>query len=282
MALSRCQRICQAMGTRFEVLLAGDDEEHLEAVAVAAVEEILRLEGLLSRFDPRSEIARVNRFAGIRPVRVDRELFALLEKCEQARQLTEGYFNVTRGAGLLLELDAEASTVRFNREYVTIDPGGIGKGYALDCVREILLRFGVTRALLNGGTSSLLALDPASDDTGGWPIDLRHPLKPEAEAVARVSLRQRALSCSAARHHEQSQSDIVNPLTGQPLDVNAACVVLAASATDAEIFSTALLAMGRRQATCYLERQPHSDLTAGWIEAAQFTWIVEQAPLSIN
>lgn len=281
MALSRCQRSCQAMGTRFEVLLAGDDEEHLEAVAVAAVDEILRIESVLSRFDPRSEIARINRLAGIRPVRVDRELFAFLEKCEQARELTEGYFDVTRGAGSLLELDAEASTVRFSREDVTIDPGGIGKGYALDCVREILLRFGVTRALLNGGTSSVLAL-AAHDDIGGWPIDLRHPLNPEAEPVARVNLRQRALSCSAARHHEQSQSDIVNPLTRQPLDGNDACVVLAASAAEAEIFSTALLAMGRRQATCYLEQQPHSDLMAGWIEADQFTWIVEQAPLSIN
>lgn len=282
MTPSRYQRSCQAMGTRFEVLLAGDDEEHLEAVAVAAVEEILRIEGVLSRFDPRSEIARINRLAGIGPVRVDRELFALLEMCEQARQLTEGYFDVTRGAGLLLELDAGNSMVRFNGEDVTIDPGGIGKGYALDCVREILLRFGVTCALLNGGTSSLLALNPASDDAGGWPIDLRHPLKPEAEAVARVNLRQRALSCSAARHREQSQSDIVNPLTGQPLDGDAACVVLAASATEAEIFSTALLAMGRRQAACYLERQAHSDVAVGWIEAGQFTWTVEQAPLSIN
>lgn len=273
------------MGTRFEVFLGGDDEEHLEAVAVAAVDEILRLDGLLSRFDQRSEIARVNREAGNRPVRMDGELFALLERCEQARGLTEGYFDVTRTGGSPLELDAEASTVRFQRADVAIDLGGIGKGYALDCVREILLRFGVACALLNGGTSSVLALGTPSDDAGdadGWPIDLRHPLAPEAEAVARVRLKQRALSCSAARHHDQPQSDIINPLTGRPLNEDAACIVLAASATEAEIFSTALLAMGRRQTMGYLERRPHPDLMVGWIEAGYFTWIVEQDGILIH
>lgn len=273
------------MGTRFDVLLAGDDEEHLEAVAVAAVEEILRIESVLSRFDPRSEIARINRLASIQPVLVDRELFALLERCEQARQETEGYFDMTRGGGLL-ELDAKAQAVSFNREDVIIDLGGIGKGYALDCVREILSRFGVARALLNGGTSSVLALDGPSDDANGWRIDLRHPLMPEAEAVARVNLQQCALSCSAARHHGQLQSDIVNPLTGQPLDGDAACVVLAASATEAEIFSTALLAMGRQQAAWYLAHRPHAELmaelTVGWIEAGQYTWISDKLTESIT
>ncbi|MDQ3258182.1 MAG: FAD:protein FMN transferase [Acidobacteriota bacterium] len=267
------------MGTRFEAFLCGDDAEHLEAVAVAVLEEITRLDGLLSRFNPRSEIARVNRGAGHAPVRVDREVFALLERCEQARRLTEGYFDVTaspdrdaseQGA---LQLDAETCTVRFTHPDVTIDLGGIGKGYALDCGREIMLRFGVNRGLLHGGTSSVLALGtPAVDDE--WLIDVRHPLMPDAAPVTSVKLMNQAFSCSAVRHPGQPQSDIVNPWTGELLDGNATCGVLTASATDAEVFSTALLAMGRERATHFLARKLDSDLSVGWFEPnVGFIWI---------
>lgn len=270
-ALFDCRRSCEAMGTRFEAVLAGDDAEHLDAVAVAVLEEIVRLDGALSRFDPRSEIARINREASDHPVRVDREVFALLDRCEQARRVTEGYFDVTRESGETpaLLLDAEACTVRLARPGVAIDLGGIGKGYALDRGREILLQYGVTRALLHGGTSSVLALGKPRDK-GGWPVDIRHPPAP----ATRVELVDRAFSCSAIRHPDQTQSDVVNPLTGETLAGNAACVALSTSATEAEFFSTALLAMGREQAMRYLRQHTYTDLSVGWIDSgAGFAWI---------
>lgn len=255
------QRSCEAMGTRFEIFLRGADEQHLEDVAIAALEEIIRLDGVLSQFDPRSEIARVNREAAKKTVRVDRELFALLEACEQARHRMNGYFDVTQGGGW--ELDAANCTVRLATAEAQIDLGGVGKGYALDRGREILRRFQVADALLQGGTSSVLAV-------GGkiWPIDLRHPTIPDVIA-ARIELVNRGLSCSAVRHAEQESSDVVNPLTGAPLVGDAACVVLAASAAEAEIYSTALLAMGRETAEQYLANR---DVTVGWIDA-DFSWL---------
>lgn len=257
-----CQRSCEAMGTRFEVFLYGDDAEHLEAVAVAICDEILRLDGALSRFDPRSEISRVNREAGQqangKSVRVDREIFALLERCEQARQQTAGYFDVTAvSGGQGMELDVELCTVRFTRHDAAIDLGAIGKGYALDCGRELLVRFGLDCALLNGGTSSVLAIG------GPFALDVRHPLAPEV-IVQRIELTNRALSCSAVRHPAQQRSDVINPLTGAPLDGDSACVVLAANAVDAEIYSTALLAMGRERAGWYLEKMACADLQVEW------------------
>lgn len=247
------------MGTRFDVFLLGADEQHLEAVAVAVQEEILRLDGALSRFDPRSEIARVNREAGKAAVRVDRELFTLLETCEQGRLATNGFFDVTQGGGW--ELDAAACTVRLATGGVQIDLGGVGKGYALDRGREILQRFQVPNALLQGGTSSVLAVGDEA-----WPIDLRHATKPDV-IVARIELANRGLSCSAVRHAEQESSDIVNPLTGASLVGDAACVVLAASAAEAEIFSTALLAMGELQAKDYLRANPDLNLEVHWLNA---------------
>lgn len=250
------------MGTRFEVMLRGDDEQHLEAVAVAVCEEIQRLDGGLSRFNPSSEIARLNREAKTKAVRVDREIFALLECCEHAREKTDGYFDVTAlsgGNGLVLE--PERCVVRFTRANVAIDLGAVGKGYVLDCGREMLERFGVTSALLQGGTSSVLAIGDNE-----WPIDVRHPLKPDV-VVQRLTLKDCGFSCSAARHPDQSESDVVNPHSGESLSGDEACVVLAESATEAEIFSTALLAMGRERAWQYLQGTQAFELNR-WIECA--------------
>jgi thiamine biosynthesis lipoprotein len=268
-------RSMTAMGTRFEMWLCGQDAGHLEAVANTVCEEIVRLDGLLSRFDSRSEIARINREAGRKPARVDREVFALLARCEQARDLTEGYFDVMLRADIspALALDPESSTARFTRPDLTIDLGGVGKGYALDCCRELLSRFGVTDALLSGGSSSVLALGSAPG-RNGWPVDTRHPSQNGATPVARLELIDRALSCSAVRRPHQGQSDLVNPLTGETLGGDAACVALAASATDAEILSTALLAMGRERAARYLEQTRFPDAQAGWIEPeAGLAWL---------
>lgn len=250
------QRSCEAMATRFDVILRGDDEQHLEAVAVAICEEIQRLDAQLSRFDQRSEIARLNREAIAKFVRVDRELFALLERCERAREVTNGYFDVTQCAALRLE--AATNAVHLANPEAAIDLGAIGKGYALDCGREILLRYGVTSGLLQGGTSSILAV---GEDA--WPIAVRHPLQPE-RLVAQLTLTHRGFSCSAVRHVEQAQSDVLNPHTGATIVGNDACYILAASATEAEIYSTALLAMGRDAATSFSGKQT---LEIGWITA---------------
>jgi FAD:protein FMN transferase len=250
------------MGTCFEVFLRGDDELHLEAVAVAVSEEVRRLDAVLSRFNPSSEIARLNREAGQRPVRVDREVFALLARCERARELTNGYFDVTAatgGKGLLL--NAQSCTVQFTHPAVALDLGAVGKGYALDCGGEILARFGVASGLVQGGTSSVLA-----QGAGAWPIELRHPWQPEAAPLERVLLSNCGFSCSASRHPTQAQSDIINPWFGQALDGDDACVVLAATATEAEIYSTALLAMGKQKALQYLNQHIASVLSVTWIE----------------
>lgn len=253
------QRSCAAMGTRFEVFLRGADEQHLEAVAVAVCEEIQRLDETLSRFHPGSEIARINRTAGSRAVRVEREVFALLERCEQARQQTHGYFNVAAATGgAALELDAAVCTVRFTETATQLDLGAIGKGYALDCGFEILTRFGIEAALLNGGTSSVRALG------GPWPVALRHPWRTD-DVAEQLTLTNQALSCSATRHPDQTTSDVLNPLTGAPLTGAAACVVYAANATDAEIFSTALLAMGQTQANAFLAHCAERAWQVNWL-----------------
>jgi len=139
--------------------------------------------------------------------------------------------------------------------------------------RSVIIAAPIIAVMFILGTSSVLAVG-APTGKSGWPVAVRHPLTPDAAPVAHVELADRSLSCSAARHPGQRQSDVVNPLTGRLLDGDAACVTLAANATDAEIFSTALLAMGREEVKRYLERAPRPGLVAGWFEPeVGFTWI---------
>ena len=76
--------------------------------------------------------------------------------CERERLRTQGFFDIALGSPL--RLDEAARTVRFSEPGTLIDLGGVGKGYALDRAGELLRRFGVECALLNAGTSSLLAV----------------------------------------------------------------------------------------------------------------------------
>jgi thiamine biosynthesis lipoprotein len=257
-----------AMATLFEVVLIGDDEEHLAAVAEAALDEIARLERLLSRFDPRSEVSRINREAIHGEVLIDREVFELLERCAEAMTRTDCYFDITVPKDCEFKISAmsdnQKRTIRFFDTDFSLDFGALGKGYALDRAAEIVRSFGVDRALLHGGTSSILALGNGPNEKP-WPIGIRNPTAADdAVEIAQICLIDRGYSCSAVFSADQTVSDIVDPHTGVPLTEQAACVVIAATALNAEILSTALLTMGMAQARAYTEKVTPG-VSVGWI-----------------
>lgn len=258
----RIQRSRAAMATVFEVLLVGDDVEHLAATAEAALDEIQRIARRFNRHDPQSEVARINRAAAAGPVQVDHELAWLLALGQSAFDLTSGAFDLAcgRGAGAPpgswreVRFDPSARTIAFTSERPQLDFGAIGKGYALDRAAELVREQGITIGLLHGGTSSVLALESDSSAAAGWPIELADPWS-AAAAIGSVALRQQALSCSfvfpSAQEHA---SDLIDPRTGDVLAAQAGCVALASSATEAEILSTAVLCLGASAARDWLRR----------------------------
>jgi thiamine biosynthesis lipoprotein len=267
------------MGSLFEAVLLGSDDEHLDAVASAVRDEVERVERLLSRFDPRSELSRLNREAARGAVRVDRDLFDLLDACKVWWMHSEGFFDITCSASQPSEdgssatmadamLDPDASAVRFTRPGIQLDLGGVGKGYALDCAADILSAFSVDRFFLHGGTSSALA-HGGGPDGQPWRLGVRDPWSDQpGDELCQVELVRRASSCSAIVGPGRSESDIVVPATGRPLIGQAACLALANLATEAEILSTALLAMGKPRAADYIERSGAAGVAVAWIERA--------------
>lgn len=188
----------QAMATRFELLLHGDDPVRLRAAGDEALAAIARIERQLSFYRVDSEVAAINTHAWREPVRVSPEVFRLLDTCAHLTRATGGAFDVTIGplmrawrfveahGGLpapgeleaalavtgmaLVRLDPDAGTVRFERAGAAVDLGSAGKGYAVDVAIDVLREAGVTSALLRGGagTVHVIGTPPGAD---AWPVE---------------------------------------------------------------------------------------------------------------
>jgi thiamine biosynthesis lipoprotein len=269
----------EAMATRFELIVEGEDPGRLYAAGEEALAVITRLEARLSAFQPHSDISWINGRAGERPVKVEPRLFALLQRCVALSAATDGAFDITVGplmqawnlsGGLRCEpgvapdvpssdavaaarsrvgsehlhFDPDASTIRFARPGMRIDLGAAGKGYAIDEAIASLRANGVPGALLHGGTSSVHAL--------GRPIDgevWNVAWSPPGGRGRLFPLRDGALSVSAA-HGKAFTRDgrlyghVIDPSTGWPSDGAVSAVVTGPGSLECDALSTALLVLG--------------------------------------
>ena len=194
----------EAMATRFEMVLHGENPISLQAAGEEALEEIDWVEAQLSVYQPDSQINRANHLAAAGPVQIEPTIFALLQRCKTLSQWTQGAFDITLGplircwgfmgeTGLVptdesiqkarklvgmhhVHLDCKRFTIQFDREGVMLDLGSIGKGYALERAKEILEANGVRSALLHGGTSTVATIGtPPNQDA--WKIAIAMPRK---------------------------------------------------------------------------------------------------------
>lgn len=202
----------EAMHTVFEVYASHPDERYAAQAAQAAFALVDRLEGDLSRFRSNSDITRVNQLTAGESARVGEAALECLLIARHLYDVTDGAFDVAIGTGLpSLEIDADDFLIRATAGGVRVDLGGIGKGYAVDLMAELLEEWGVERAFVHGGFSSAVALEtPAACD--GWPLTLSDPREP-SRIFSRLSMRQTALSASGVRKGDH----ILDPRTRMPV-----------------------------------------------------------------
>jgi FAD:protein FMN transferase len=202
----------EAMNSVFEVYASHADARYAAQAAQAGFALVDRLEDELSRFRPNSDITRLNHLTAGESARVGEAALECLLIARHLYDLTDGAFDVAIGSGLpLLEIDADAGMIRAGANGVRIDLGGIGKGYAVDLMAELLEEWGLDRAFVHGGFSSALALAPPAG-CDGWPLTLSDPREP-ARVLARLSIRQAALSASGVRKGDH----IVDPRRRAPV-----------------------------------------------------------------
>jgi thiamine biosynthesis lipoprotein len=275
--LARLELTEEAMGSSFSLVLFGPDRPSLESAAAAAFAEAHRLDRLLSNYLAESEWSAMNREARSGPVRVTPELFALLSACLEYSRMSEGAFDITvgplmkvwgfyKGEGGLpqpkkvkdalhrvgyrhVQLDPGPRTVRFARPGMDLDPGGIGKGYAVDRMVEVLKQAGVAVALVSASGSSIYGLGAPPDEPQGWPITIRTPHDPSAVAT-HVVLKNTSLSTSGSYEkffwaEGRTYSHIVDPRTGYPAKGTSAVSVLAPRTIDSEAWTKPFFINGR-------------------------------------
>jgi thiamine biosynthesis lipoprotein len=249
------------MGTVFEVRAEHPDPAYAAQAAQAAFALVDRLEQDLSRFLPNSDVARVNALGAGEAVRVSPATFECLQLARALHAQTDGAFDVSLGTGLeRLELADGDLAVRAREAGARLDLGGLGKGYAVDRMAELLLEWGLERAVVHGGHSSVVVLDPPAGREG-WDLALRVPWPGDDRVVARLCVRRTALSASGTR----KEGHIVDPGTGRPAPARASFVALPrdgglrSPAAVAEGLSTALVLLGEGAAASLCAHHPRAD-----------------------
>ena len=304
MGVERVECAEPAMGSWFALVLIGPRRAALEAAAGAAFDEVHRLDRLLSNYSPRSEWSAVNREAATRPVGVSQEVFDLLSLCLDTWRESDGAFDVTVGPLIKLwgfyngeatlpsadavgatlarvgagfvELDAERRTVRFLRPGVELDPGAIGKGYAVDRMVAVLRAHGVDAALVSAAGSSIFGLGTPPDEPG-WRVSIGLG-RGASTSAADVRLEDLSVSTSGSREKcfragGRTYSHLLDPRTGFPAQGASSVSVLAERAVDSEAWSTPYFVNGRAWTAAH-RRPGHRvffcddapQVTCGWIE----------------
>jgi thiamine biosynthesis lipoprotein len=265
----------QAMATEFEIYCVHAGQEYAQQAAWAAFDLLDRMEGELSRFIENSDISRINSLAAGESVRVNRWTMECLEIAGLAYAETAGAFDISLGTGLdRLQLAPRLSTVRAIAKGVRLDLGGIGKGYAVDRMAEVLREWDIHEALIHGGCSSVLAMDPPPGFEG-WPLTMSDP---EGAPFGTVMARRRAFSASGIRKGDH----ILDPRNGKPVrrrlaawataEVDGGGLWESASPSAlAEAFSTAFMILSSREVADICERFPG-------LEA----WLLERASKPIH
>jgi thiamine biosynthesis lipoprotein len=261
-----------AMATVFEIRCVHADPGYARQAAQEAFRLVDRLEQEQSRFVANSDVSRINQLSAGEATRVSPSTMECLQIARRMYDRTGGAFDIAVGSGLGgLDFVPEDFTVLARTGGVRLDLGGIAKGYAVDRVAELLGEWEISRALVHGGWSSVLALEPPPDGDG-WALTLSAPEPGEPRVLARISARQKALSASGTHKGDH----IFDPRTGRPVRDRAVWVAVEGGA-DGDPGSRAAFAETLSTAFMVLPREEVAALRRQWsgVEA----WLVEERAL---
>jgi thiamine biosynthesis lipoprotein len=264
------------MNTIAKIIAVAPDEKTAQASINAAFDEVYRLEKLMNRFDPNSQLSLISRTAAKEPVKVDKALFEILQKSLYYSKLTNGAFDITVGplvdmwrkcaeansmpspqqlADLKkiigyekIILDANDCSVKLAVEGMRLDLGGIAKGFAADKAIAIMKSYNATGGLVDlGGQIGCFG----STQTGGkWIIGIRNPSK-DAENKILMKLELSDMAVSTSGNYERFYkiagkkfSHIFNLQTEQSTELISSDTIICPNGTQSDALSTAVNVLG--------------------------------------
>lgn len=275
------------MGNRFEISAVADDADFAETCIDAAIAEVSRIEALLTTFDPDSQTNQINAQAGVAPVVVDAEVFALISRSLKLSAMTQGAFDITYGSidKRLWNFDTtmtalpdretarqsvrlinyrnvvlnEADSSVFLRERgMRIGFGGIGKGYAAERARYVMARLGVTAGVVNAaGDLTAWGTQPNGDP---WTIGIADP-NTRQSAFSKLSISGFAVATSGDYEKYvliggKRYSHTIDPRTGYPVTGLKSVTILAPNAELADALATPVMVMGQAVGLHLIDQMP--------------------------
>lgn len=268
-------RILKLMGNRFEFTVIAEHEQEGNVAIDAAIEEVRRIEYLLTTFSDLSQTSLINEHAGLSPVKVDEEVISLIERSVRISEITDGAFDITYGSidkrlwnfdpgmtslpdeatalasvGLIdyrnVILDKEKSTVFLKNKGMRIGFGGIGKGYAADKAKLVLQKLGIKSGIVNAAGDLVTW---GTQSTGRpWTVGIADPeqtdrpfsaLKISDMAIATSGSYEKFVTINGKRY-----SHTIDPKTGLPVSGVKSVSIICPSAELADALATPVVVMG--------------------------------------
>lgn len=232
--------IPHVMGTRFDMLMIHSDKEYLNKLWPVITNELERLEKMLNRFDPNSEVARLNNHSSQNPTPISPELETILQLCRSYYEKTFHLFDITLKDFSLIQFHDNRHISAYPP--LSFDFGGFAKGYALKKIQEILLQGNIQDAFIDFGNSSIMGIGrhPYGDC---WKVSLLNPYS--QQPLNEFSLTDNTLSTSG--NTVQYTGHIINPLTGSYNNQKKITTIISSDPLDAEVLSTVWMIADNRQ-----------------------------------
>tara|TARA_R110002033_G_scaffold77030_1_gene128715 strand:- start:25104 stop:26000 length:897 start_codon:yes stop_codon:yes gene_type:complete len=263
------------MGSRFDITVVANDSVQGNQYIDTAVAEISRIEKLISSWDGNSQTSKINRNAGIKPVKVDSELVELIERAIGISKLTDGAFDISYASmdniwkfdGSMttmpseeeitasvskvgyqnIILNKENSTVFLKSEGMKIGFGAIGKGYAADKAKDLLISKGVPSGIINAsGDMNTWGKQPNGKE---WKVAITNPID-KNKVFALLPITNGAVVTSGnyekfVNFNGTRYSHIIDPRTGYPSTGIISVTVFAPKAELADALATSVFVMGK-------------------------------------
>ncbi|WP_131539723.1 FAD:protein FMN transferase [Pedobacter nototheniae] len=268
-------RILKLMGNRFEFTVIAEHEQEGNVAIDAAIDEVRRIEYLLTTFSDLSQTSLINEHAGLSPVKVDEEVISLIERSVRISEITDGAFDITYGSidkrlwnfdpgmtslpdeatalesvGLIdyrnMVLNKEESTVFLKNKGMRIGFGGIGKGYAADKAKLVLQKLSIKSGIVNAAGDLITW---GTQSTGHpWTVGIADPeqtdrpfsaLKISDIAIATSGSYEKFVTINGKRY-----SHTIDPKTGLPVSGVKSVSIICPSAELADALATPVVVMG--------------------------------------
>ena len=273
------------MGSKFKITLVDNDSISVEKNINKAIDEMIRIENLISDWKPTSQVSLVNQNAGIKPIKVDREVFDLTKRAIYFSEITDGAFDISFAAmdkiwkfdGSMekiptqeeitkaiekigyqnIILEEENSTVFLKKVGMKIGFGSIGKGYAAQKARTFMQGLGINAGIIDAsGDMTTWGNQPNGES---WKIGITNPFN-RHKMLDILSMKNAAVTTSG--DYEKfilidgiRYSHIINPKTGIPATGLTGVTVIGPNAETCNGFSTSIMVLGKENGLKLINQQ---------------------------